>query len=106
MLGVFWGLAKFAFLECLPGSQERHLIMYMIVDSRVSPCYMYIHEDALPATEARGLAMVVWRQVCCTLSERLVGSRGRQDWDFFPFKLALKIAWLAPRAASFLSLSP
>ena len=56
LLGVFWGLAKFAFLECLLGSRERHLIMYLIVDSWVSPCYMYIHEDALPSFEATGLA--------------------------------------------------
>ena len=80
--------------------------MYMIVDSRLSPCYMYIHEDALPVTEARGLAMVVWRQVCCTLSERLVGSRGRQDWDYSPSKPASKIARLAAKAASFLAPSP
>ena len=106
LLGVFWGLAKFTFLESLPGSRERHLLMYMIVDSRLSPCYMYIHEDALPVTEARGLAMAVWRQVCCTLSERLVGSRGRQDWDYSPSKPASKIARLAARAASFLAPSP
>ena len=79
LLGVFWGLAKFTFLECLPSSRERHLIMYLIVDSMIPPCYMYIDEDALPSSDATGLATLVWRQICCTLSERLVGSRGRQD---------------------------
>ena len=77
--------------------------MYMIVDSRISPCYMYVHEDTLPTREARGLVTVVWRQVCCTLSERLVGSWGWQDWDYSLSKSALKIARLAAKAASFLA---
>ena len=55
-LCVFWGLAKFSFLEYLPSSKERHMIVYMIVESRVPPCYMYIHEDALPSFKAIGLA--------------------------------------------------
>ena len=82
------------------------MLMYMIVDSRVSPCYIYIHEDTLPAAEARGLATVVWRQVCCTLSEKLVGSWGRQDWEYSPSKPASKIARLGAKAASFLAPSP
>ena len=69
LLGIFWDLAKFTFLECLPSSRERHLIMYLIVDSRIPPSYMYIHEDALPSSEATGLATLVWRHLCCTLSK-------------------------------------
>ena len=106
MLGVFWGLAKFSFLEFLPASQERHLIMYMIVDSKVPPCYMYVHDDALLPSEATGLATQIWQQFCCTLSERLVGSRGQQDWDYSPSKPASKIARLTARATSFLAPSP
>ena len=52
LLGIFKGLAKFVFLEGSLGSLARHLIVYMIVDSRVPSCYMYIHENALPSSEA------------------------------------------------------
>ena len=40
LLVVFWGLAKFAFLACSLGSMERHLFVYMIVDSQTPPCYV------------------------------------------------------------------
>ena len=106
LLGVFWGLDKFAFLECLPSSQEHHLIMYLIVDSGIPPCYMYIHEDALPSSEATGLATLVWHQICCKLSKQIVGSWGWQDWDYSLSKMASKIAWLAAKPASFLAPSP
>ena len=47
LLGIFYLLAKFAFWECSLGSRERHLIVYMIVDSKTSPCSMYVREDDL-----------------------------------------------------------
>ena len=47
---LFWSAYK------LSGSQERHVIMYMTVDSEIPPCYMYVHEDAVPPTEATRLA--------------------------------------------------
>ena len=37
-----WDIAQFLFI---PGSQERRLIMHMIADMRIAPCYVYVHEE-------------------------------------------------------------
>ena len=43
LLGTFWSLAKFGFFTgSSPG--VRHMLVYLIVDSRVPPCYVFIHE--------------------------------------------------------------
>ena len=48
LLTMFWGLAKFTFLAS-SDPKLRHLIIYLIVDSRVCSSYVYIHEHkALP----------------------------------------------------------
>ena len=45
LLTHFWDLAKFAVIPGAPEALERHIVMHLFVDSRVSPCYVYIHED-------------------------------------------------------------
>ena len=58
LLGMFWGLAKFTFLA---GSDtgDWHLLVYLFVDSRASPCYVFVHEDGLGSPK-----MLSWPQVC------------------------------------------
>ena len=43
LLGTFWSLAKFGFFVG-SSSGVRHMLPYLIVDSRVPPCYVFIHE--------------------------------------------------------------
>ena len=45
LLTHFWDLAKFAVIPGAPEAIERHIVMHLFVDSRVAPCYVYIHED-------------------------------------------------------------
>ena len=37
-----WDTAQFLFI---PGSLEIRLIMYVIADTNIAPCYVYVHED-------------------------------------------------------------
>ena len=49
LLGTFWSLAKFGFFA--GSSREmQHMLVYLIVDLRVPPCYVFIHEPDLQAT--------------------------------------------------------
>lgn len=46
-ISCFWDLARFM---VVPGSSEAtewHIVMYLVVDSRLTPCYVYIHEDEI-----------------------------------------------------------
>ena len=105
LLGTFWSLAKFGFFTgSSPG--VRHMLVYLIVDSRVPPCYVYIHEPGLQEMQVFFTATRLWRDVCCTLGELLVRSTGRRDWDYSPSKPASKVARMAARAASFFASSP
>ena len=104
LLGMFWGVAKFSFLAG-SGTGERHLLVHLIADSRAAPCYVFVHEDGRDAFEVLTVATGMWREVCCALSERLVTTSGRRDWDYSPSKPASKIARMAARAAALLSSS-
>ena len=103
LLGTFWSLAKFGFFA---GSspEVRHMLVYLLVDSRVPPCYVFIHEPGLQAMQE--IATGLWRDVCCTLGELLVRSSSRRDWDYSPSKPASKVARMAARTASFFASSP
>ena len=85
LFGMFWTLAKFGFFV---GSSwgVRHMLVYMIVDLRVPPCYVFIHEPGAQALQETAIRL--WRNVCRALGERLVRSLGRQDWDYSPSKPA------------------
>ena len=69
LLGTFWSLAKFGFFAgSSPG--VRHVLVYMIVDSRVPPCYVCIHEPDVQMLQETAVGL--WRDVCHALGERLV----------------------------------
>lgn len=106
LLSMFWDLATFSVIPGTPEAPERHLVMYMVVDSRVTPCYVYIYEDDVSQSVARDLAGETWRCLRRALSARLVGFRGRLDSDYSPSKPASKIARLAAVATSWFSPSP
>ena len=50
LLGMFWSLAKFGFFT---GSSlgMHHMLVYLIVDLRVPPCYVFIHEPGSQAMQ-------------------------------------------------------
>ena len=105
LLVTFWILAKFGFFAgSLPGM--RHMLVYLIVDSRTPPCYVFIHGVEFLSQEAREIVTRMWRDICCALSKLLVTSIGRRDWDYSPSKPASKIARMVARVASFLATSP
>ena len=54
LLGTFWSLAKFGFFAgSSPG--VRHMLVYLIVDLRVPPCYVFIHEPGSQACRRQPL---------------------------------------------------
>ena len=106
LLNLFWDLATFTVIPGTPEATERHLVMHMIVDSRISPCYVYVHEDEVPPSVARDYAVETWSCLRRALGVRLAVFRGRLDSDYSPSKPASKIARLAAVAASWLSPSP
>ena len=79
--------------------------MYLFVDSRSTPCYVYVHEDGLGAWEMLAIATSMWRKVCCALNELLAIASKRKVLDYSPSKPASKIAYMAARATSLLSSS-
>ena len=101
ILRRFWELAKFQVLTASQGSGERHMLMYMFVETRIRPCYMYIHED----DELQALATVhsFWTLVRGIMVERLPSWRGRSDSDYSPSKPSSKMAQLVVVAASMFS---
>ena len=44
-----WDIAQFLFIPCL---QESELIMYILVDTHIAPCYMYVHEETHTSNRA------------------------------------------------------
>lgn len=54
---TFMMSAKFFLLNELQESNERHSSMYKIVESRISPCYVYVHEDKISQDTTKDLAM-------------------------------------------------
>ena len=101
VLRRFWELAKFQVLAASQGSGERHMLMYMFVETRIRPCYMYIHEDG--ELQALATAHSLWTLVRGIMVERLSSWRGRSDSDYSPSKPSSKMARLAAVAASMFS---
>lgn len=60
LLTLFWDLATFTVIPGTPEATERHLVMHMIVDSRISLCYVYVHEDEVSPSVARDYAVETW----------------------------------------------
>ena len=54
-----------------PEATERHIVMYLIVDSRMSPCYVYVQEDEISQDLARELATETWSCLRQALQGRL-----------------------------------
>lgn len=106
LLTMFWDLATFTVIPGTPEAPERHLVMHMVVDSRVTPCYVYVHEDEVSQSVARDFAVETWSCLRRALRARLAGFRGRLDSDYSPSKPASKIARIAAVAASWFSPSP
>lgn len=44
----FWDLAKFVLVTGSLRAKKRQLIMHLIVESWILPCYVYILEDEIP----------------------------------------------------------
>lgn len=84
---------------------ERHLTVYMIVDSRVLPCYVVTHEDEMPHNEAKKLVVHTWMCMRRRMGEHLAGFWGCLDSDYSPSKPAPKIASFAAVATSLFSQS-
>lgn len=103
ILSRLWQLAKFSFLAASQGTEERHLAIYMIVDTRISPRYMYIHEDEIVQDVALSIADSMWTLLRCIMIERLSSWRGRLDSDYSPSKPASKFARVTAAAASLFS---
>ena len=95
--------AQFIFI---PGSLESQLIMYVIADTSIAPCYVYVHEDTQSLERAFELGEFTWFSLRRALMEQLTTFRGRLDSDYSPSKPASKIARFAAVAASWFSQSP
>ena len=98
-----WDTAQFIFI---PGSLESQLIMYVIADTSIAPCYVYVHEDTQPTERAIELGEFTWFSLRRALMEQLTSFRGRLDLDYSPSKPALKIARFTAVAASWFAQSP
>ena len=78
LLGVFWGVVKFLFMEG-SASRVRHLLVHLIADLRADPCYVFVHKDGRDAFKVLTIATSMWQEVCCALSKRLATTVGRPD---------------------------
>lgn len=99
VFGCFLGLARFMIVAGRPEEEERQLIMYLFVETRILPCYVYIHEDEIMLDMARELATQTWACLRRALGERLSMHRGRLDLDYSLSKPSFKIARFAAVAA-------
>ena len=79
--------------------------MYVIADTSITPCYVYVHEDTQPTERAIELDEFTWFSLWRALMEQLTSFQGRLDSDYSPSKPASKIAWFAAVAASWFSQS-
>ena len=98
-----WNIAQFLFI---PGSQESQLIMYMIADTRIAPCYVYVHEEMHSSARALELGEFTWFCLRWAITEQLASCRGRLDSDYFPSKPASKMARFGAAATSWFAQSP
>ena len=80
--------------------------MYMIADTRIAPCYVYVHEEMHSLARALELGEFTWFSPYRALIEQLASSRGRLDSDYSPSKPTSKIARFATVAASWFAQSP
>ena len=96
----FWDLARFMLVAGRPKAIERQLIMYLFVETRILPCYVYFHEDEVMQDMAREFAIQNWTCLRRALIERLSVHWGRLDSDYSPSKPSSKIARFAAVAAS------
>lgn len=60
ILAHFWDLARFMVIPGTSGATERHIVMHMIVESRMTPCYVYVHEDEVSTDLASEYATATW----------------------------------------------
>ena len=63
-----WDTAQFIFI---PGSLESQLIMYVIADTSIAPCYVYVHEDTQSPERAIELGEFTWFNLWRALMEQL-----------------------------------
>lgn len=72
-------LDHFSFLAASQGTKERHLVVYLIVDTRINPRYMYIHEheDEIAQETTFSITDIMWTLLRCIMIERLSSWRGR-----------------------------
>ena len=98
-----WDTAQFLFI---PSSMESQMIMYVIADTSIAPCYVYVHEDMHSPARAFELGEFTWFSLRRALMEQLTSFRGHLNLDYSPSKPALKIARFAAVAASWFSQSP
>ena len=52
-----WDTTQFPFIL---GLQESQLIMYVIADTRIAPCYIYVHEETHTSKRAMELGESTW----------------------------------------------
>ena len=63
-----WDSAQFFFIPC---SLESQLIMYMIADTSIAPCYVYVHEDTHSLERAIEVGEFTWFSLRRALMEQL-----------------------------------
>ena len=77
--------------------------MYVIADTSIAPCYVYVYEETHSPERAIELGEFKWFSLRRALMEQLTTFQGRLDSDYSPSKPASKIAWFAVVAASWFS---
>lgn len=75
----FWDFAKFMLVVGASEAKKSQLFIYIIVESRILPRYVYIHEDKIMQDMAGEFVVQTWVYLRHTLSERLSKFRGCLD---------------------------
>ena len=63
-----WDTAQFIFI---PGSLESQLIMYVIADTSIAPCYVHVHENTQSPERAFEMGEFTWFSLRRALMEQL-----------------------------------
>lgn len=76
------------------------MLVHFFVETRIRPCYMYIHEDELTQDLVLPAAHSLWALLRGIMIDRLSSWRGCLDLDYSPSKPSSKMARFAAATCS------